>query len=93
MNEEPKTLWNRHYIMVLVFGFLTGTAGQMVGPLLSKYSISLGASLALAASLVGLIHGGAIVIRPLAGAAADLLNRKHVMLFSIGHFFHLDSSY
>jgi len=79
----PTTLWNRGFLMILVFGFMTGTAGQMVGPLLSKYTISLGASLALAGSLVGLINVVAAIIRPIGGAAADRLNRKHVMIFAL----------
>ena len=82
-SDAPKTLWNRNFVAILVFGFLTGTAGQMVGPLLSKYAISLGAPLALASSLVGLISGIAAFLRPFAGAAADRMNRKHLMVFSL----------
>ncbi len=80
---EPKSLWNYNFIMVLVFGFLSGTANQMVNPLLSKYAISLGASLSLAGSIVGLQSGMAMFMRPVSGAASDLLNRKFVMIGSI----------
>ena len=83
MSYEPKTLWNRHFITILIFGFLTGTAGQMVGPLLSKYSLSLGMPLALASSLVGLLSGISCFARPFAGAAVDRLNRKHMMMLSL----------
>ena len=83
MRNEPKTLWNRHFITILIFGFLTGTAGQMVGPLLSKYTLSLGAPLALASSLVGLLSGISCFVRPFAGMAVDRLNRKHMMMLSL----------
>ncbi len=82
-NEEPKTLWNPCFIMILLLGFATGTANQMVNPLLSKYAVSLGASLSLAGTIVGLQRGSAMFLRPFSGAASDLLNRKYVMLGSI----------
>ena len=83
MNQEPTTIWNRNYVMILIFGFLSGTAGQMVGPLLSRYSMSLGASLEFAASLVGLISGVSFFARPFAGGLIDMLNRKYVMMVSL----------
>lgn len=81
--EEPKTLWNISFITVLVLGFITGSANQMVNPLLSKYAISLGASLSLAGTIVGLQSGMAMCLRPISGAASDILNRKYVMIGSI----------
>ena len=80
--EEPKTLWNLSFIVVLILGFITGSANQMVNPLLSKYATSLGASLSLAGALVGLQSGMAMCLRPLSGAASDMLNRKYVMIGS-----------
>ena len=83
VEEEPTTLWNIPFIVVLVFGFLSGAANQMVNPNLSKYAVSLGASLSLAGTIVGLQAGMAMCLRPISGAASDLLNRKYVMLGSI----------
>lgn len=80
--DGPRTLWNIDFIMVLVFGFISGTANQMVSPLLSKYAVSLGASLALAGFIVGLQSGTAMFLRPVSGASSDLLNRKHIMIGS-----------
>ena len=82
--EEPETLWNLSFIMVLVLGFITGSANQMVNPLLSKYAVNVvGTSLSLAGTLMGLQSGMAMCLRPISGAASDILNRKHVMLVSI----------
>lgn len=81
---EYTTLWNKNFISVLVFGFITGTANHMITPLLSKYSISLGSSLALAGVIVGLQSIVAMFLRPFSGAASDLLNRKFVMVGSAG---------
>ena len=81
--QEPTTLWNPCFLMILVLGFATGTANQMVTPLLSTYAVSLGASLSLAGTIVGLQRASAMILRPVSGAAADLLNRKYVMMFSV----------
>lgn len=83
IDEEPKTLWNIPFIVVLVFGFISGSANQMVNPLISKYAVSLGASLSLAGTIVGLQAGMAMCLRPFSGAASDILNRKYVMIGSI----------
>lgn len=81
--EEPKTLWNPAFIMILLFGFISGTANQMVNPQLSDYTLSLGASTTLAGFIVGLQSGMAMGLRPISGAANDALNRKYVMVGSI----------
>ncbi len=83
IEEEPKTLWNIPFIVVLVFGFISGSANQMVNPLISKYAVELGANLSLAGTIVGLQAGMAMCFRPLSGAASDMLNRKYVMIGSI----------
>ncbi len=81
--EDPQTLWNPAFIMILVFGFISGTAGQMVNPQLSSYAKSLGASLSLAGTIVGMTSMMAMFLRPISGAANDVLNRKYVMVGSI----------
>ncbi len=81
--QEPTTLWNVSFITILVIGFLTGSANQMINPQLSKYAMSLGASLSLAGTIVGLQSGMAMFLRPFSGAANDVINRKHVMIGSI----------
>ena len=80
--QEIKKLWNINFVIILILGFFTGTATQMVNPLISQYAVSLGASLTLAGTIVGIMSGISMVLRPVSGAACDLLNRKHVMIFS-----------
>ena len=79
----PQKLWNKGFVTVLFLGFLTGTANQMVAPQLAKYAISLGASLTVAGTIVGIFSGVSLVLRPFSGAASDLFNRKFVFMFSI----------
>ena len=80
VDDDPKTLWNKNFIAILFVGFLSGTANQMVNPLLSKYVLSLGATLTMAGTIVGLQSGIAMFLRPISGAASDTLNRKYVMM-------------
>ena len=81
-NQKEK-LWNMNFILVLVFGFIAGTANQMINPQLSKYAHSLGASLALSGTIVGVFSAIAMIMRPLSGAASDTLPRKMVMVCSV----------
>jgi len=82
-SDSPQKLWNIDYILVLILGFLTGTANQMVSPQLAKYAISLGATLTMAGTIVGVFSGISMAMRPFSGAASDLFNRKYVFMFSI----------
>ncbi len=47
--KEP--LWTRPFIIVLAISVFTCTASQMVTPLISKFALSLGASLTLASTI------------------------------------------
>lgn len=82
-SADVATLWNRHFIAVLVVGFLSSMADQMVMPLLSKYAISLGAPLALAGSIVGITSGISLFMGPISGMVSDMFNRKFIMFGSV----------
>ena len=81
--SRPKTLWNISFISILVLGFITGSAGQMVNPILSKYVISLGGTISLAGTIFGLNSGIALLIHPFSGAASDIINKKFVLIGSV----------
>ena len=51
----------------------------MVTPVLSKYAVSLGASLTVAGTIAGLFSIAALVIRSFSGVVADRLNNKWLM--------------
>lgn len=79
----PEKLWNINFVTILVLGFLTGTANQMVAPQLAKYVISLGGTITVASTVVGILSAISLFMRPFSGAASDLINRKYVFIFSI----------
>jgi len=81
--EEPVTLWNAPFILILVFGFISGTANQMVNPQLVDYAQTLGASLTFGGTIFGLNIAMSLLLRPFTGVVNDMLNRKFVMIGSI----------
>ncbi len=77
---EPEELWNRSFILVLIMSVFTATASQMVTPLISKYAISLGAPLTLAAAVSSLMSIVAMFLRPVSGLCSDRFNRKKIII-------------
>lgn len=82
--EHNEKLWNPAYILMLVLGLFTSAASQMVTPNLPEYIIDMGASLTLSSTITSLMSLVAMVLRPVSGAANDILSRKNLMLFSTG---------
>lgn len=81
VKEETK-LWNGSFIMLLVMGTFISSASQMILPLVSKYAISLGAPLTIAATISSLMSLSALLLRPVAGLFSDRYNRKKIILTS-----------
>lgn len=82
--ENSKKLWNINFISLLGISTLTFLAFYLVYPLLSKYSINLGASLSMAGVIVGLFSITALFIGPFGGILTDRTSKKYVMI--IGTF-------
>ncbi len=55
----------------------------MTIPLISKYALSLGASLTVAGVAAAMMSIAALVCRPITGYASDTMNRKVILLISI----------
>ena len=66
---EPQHLWNKSYVLVLFLGVFTGMASQMVTPLISKYAVSIGAPLTIAATISSMMSIAALLCRPFSGAS------------------------
>lgn len=79
--EETK-LWNRNFVMLLIMSTFINSASQMVLPLVSKFAISLGAPLTIAATISSLMSMAALFLRPVAGLFSDRYNRKKIILAS-----------
>ena len=87
MSEKEQTaedgkLWNASFIYLLILSALTSSSFQMVTPVLAKYVVSLGGSLALGGVVVGIFAITALTVRPFSGALADRFNKKRIMVVS-----------
>lgn len=82
--KTERKLWNINFISLLGISTLTFLAFYLVYPLLSKYSIGLGASLSMAGMIVGLFSITALFIGPFGGILTDRTSKKYVMI--IGTF-------
>jgi len=75
-------LWSGTFVLLIFMTFLNGAAGQMTVPLVAKYALSLGADLTLASTIAGLMSLVSLVVCPFAGALADKVSRKWILIFS-----------
>lgn len=79
--EKPaERLWTGTFLLVLLFTLFQNSAGQMTVPLVAKYALSLGADLTLASTIAGIMSLVSLVVCPFAGALADRVNRKKILL-------------
>lgn len=79
---ESTKLWNGSFVMLLIMSTFINSASQMVLPLVSKFAISLGAPLTIAATISSLMSMAALFLRPVAGLFSDRYNRKKIILVS-----------
>lgn len=85
MNQTPQgptKLWNTSYILVLVVSTLSSFSFYMVATIMSKYLVSLGATIAFAGFVVGLFSITSLVCRPFCGIMADRLNNIWLMVIA-----------
>ena len=85
MNQTPQgptKLWNTSYILVLVVSTLSSFSVYMVATIMSKYLVSLGATIAFAGFVVGLFSITSLVCRPFCGIMADRLNNIWLMVIA-----------
>lgn len=80
--DQTMKLWNRSYILVLVTSFLTSLGFFMIAPILVKYVVHLGASVALGGVIAGMLSIVALFARPFAGFLSDLFNKKTILMIS-----------
>lgn len=80
--EEPDKLWNLSYILILTVSTLSSFSFYMVATIMSKYLVSLGATIAFAGFVVGMFSITSLVCRPFCGVMADRLNNIWLLIIS-----------
>ena len=81
-NKSKTSLWSVTFILLILMTFLNGTAGMMTVPLVAKYAKALGAELTVASTVAGLMSLVSLVVCPFAGALADKVSRKWILIFA-----------
>ncbi len=84
--EEPKRLWNRRFVQLLLIEAMLQMGGFLTRPIISNYAIELGAAVPVAGFLAGMLATAALVIRPVSGAISDKLSKKTLLTVSCGLF-------
>jgi MFS family permease len=79
---KPKRLWSGPFILFLFVSALSGTATQMVTPMMATYLKDMGINFTVVGTVVSLLSFTALLGRPFSGAANDFLNRKVIMFVS-----------
>ena len=80
--QTPDKLWNASYILILAVSTLSSFSFYMVATIMSKYLVSLGATVAFAGFVVGLFSITSLVCRPFCGLMADRLNNIWLLIVS-----------
>ena len=68
--QEPTKLWNKWYITILLLSMVNHVASQLITPVVSKYAMSIGATMATLAAMFA---------RPFAGLSSDRINKKLII--------------
>ena len=77
--QEPTKLWNKWYITILLLSMVNHVASQLITPVVSKYAMSVGATMATAGTIAGLLSLAAMFARPFAGLSSDRINKKLII--------------
>ena len=80
--QEPTKLWNKWYITILLLSMVNHVASQLITPIVSKYAMSIGATMATAGTIAGLMSLAAMFARPFAGLSSDRINKKLIIAVS-----------
>lgn len=76
------TVWNKRFVHLLSIEVVIQFATYMLNPIITGYAVSLGASLATAGFVAGVVATSALAMRPFAGFIADTLDRPILLVMS-----------
>lgn len=82
----PGKLWNIRFVHLLLIEAVFQFATYMMNPIISSYVVFLGASLAVAGFVAGLVASSALVMRPFTGWIADRLSKSTLLVLAAALF-------
>lgn len=81
-SSKPAKLFNLSFIELMFISFATSLGYSMISPLMSSYSVSIGASLTHAGIIGGAFSIAALILRPFGGFFSDHFNRKYLLVMT-----------
>ena len=83
---SSERLWSLRFAQILLIESTLQFGMYTTRPIISNYALSLGASMALAGFLAGLLATAALATRPLSGTVSDRLSKRTLLVISCGLF-------
>ena len=81
-NLTPQKLWNLGFICFALVNFIISAAFSMAMPIIAGYIVNMGATLAFAGFITGLMAFVSLFTRPFASLLGDRLNKKKLLIVS-----------
>ncbi|MEH7253163.1 MFS transporter [Neobacillus niacini] len=84
-NPDPKSnsLWTKDFILTSLSNLFLFFSFHLLTPILPVYVVEMGGDKFAAGMVVGIFTVSALVIRPFAGGALDILDQKKVLFFGL----------
>ncbi len=83
LKEQKVSIWNRTFLSVLICQVFLSLSGFIVNPLVSSYASLMGAGALLVGFITSLYFGVAFAMRPFAGPAMVMADKKTLLILSL----------
>ena len=83
VKQQPKGIFNKHFILLMTLSLINGFGYSMISTQVASYATDvLGSTLAFAGWIVGVYSFAALLMRPVAGFAADKLSKRNICVYT-----------
>ena len=88
MTEQPRkqTIWNRYFVQLLIVEAMLQIGSFLVRPVITNFSVELGATLTVAGFIVGVSTLVSMLLRPISGLVSDRMSKKRLLVISAAVF-------
>ncbi|NLK88270.1 MAG: MFS transporter [Clostridiaceae bacterium] len=80
VDMNSNRLWSRSFVFLITASLVTAMGFNMIYTTVAKYATDIGGSLAIAGVVSGIFSIAALTVRPFAGLAADIFNKKSLCI-------------
>ncbi len=84
--QRKPTIWNRFFVQLLIVEGMLQIGSFLTRPVLTNFSVELGATLSVAGFIVGVSTLAAMFLRPVSGFVSDRVSKKHLLILSSAVF-------